>query len=82
MNRDLEERIQIAKLEAQDRILEETQRRLLLDAQEKNTVALETLSEVITRVSGSDTPLVSIQQQRVNRNADEMMQRYGIDERQ
>ena len=82
MNRDLEERIQIAKLEAQDRILEETQRRLLLDAQEKNTVALETLSEVITRVSGSDTPLLSIEQQRVNRNADEMMQRYGIDERQ
>jgi hypothetical protein len=58
MNRDLEERIQIAKIEAQDRILEETQRKQLIDAQDKNTIALNTLSEIIERVRRGAPPSV------------------------
>ena len=60
MNRDLEERIQIAKIEAQDRILEETQRRLLLKAQEENTTALYSLADVFNKFTGEGGSLQAL----------------------
>jgi hypothetical protein len=54
MNRDLEERIQIAKIEAQDRILEETQRRQLIKAQEETVTALYTVADVFKKFTEDD----------------------------
>ena len=60
MNRDLEERIQIAKIEAQDRILEETQRKQLLEAQNDNTTALRDLSEIVEEFLEREGPISSV----------------------
>jgi hypothetical protein len=60
MNRDLEERIQIAKIEAQDRILEETQRRQLIKAQEETVTALYTVADVFNRLTGEGGSLQSL----------------------
>ena len=53
MNRDLEERIQIAKIEAQDRILADTQNKQLLEAQKDSISVMRTLTQVIQDATDS-----------------------------
>lgn len=53
MNRDLDERIQIAKIEAQDRILQDTQNQKMLEAQRNNTTGLRNLTDLLAEITGN-----------------------------